>query len=329
MQTFIRERKLKKISEINETMAAFFMLTPPPPPKAAREPIVETVVTAKKEVACREIYVARYGKIYKRKAPSPTNCIKLNCAPGLRYCKLCDAHKPLVAFYTAVKRYVCRKCHKVLAPSTSIIKIIKKLKILANPLAKDRVGKRLKERIAADITEGKTTDTWFRMSNARIWFGIPKIQFDSTTIKDIIKHASIPWNICPMPCPIDPSLPMRPRNVAILSARSYNMLMRLWKHTCSRGTYVSFVQRSNLIPPRFDVAFPCDAYHNKLYLRPIIDVGPMLLKEQEDLMCSLDGGCHDTILELQGHSLDAAIPAAYLQKYSRVLDAMFDDCPKP
>jgi hypothetical protein len=59
--------------------------------------------------------VARYGKIYKRKAPSPMNCIKLNCAPGLRYCKLCDAHKPLVAFYTAVKRYVCRKCHKVLA----------------------------------------------------------------------------------------------------------------------------------------------------------------------------------------------------------------------
>ena len=117
MQTFIRERKLKKISEINETMAAFFMLTPPP---ASCEPIVETVVTAKKEVACREIYVARYGKIYKRKAPSPTNCIKLNCAPGLRYCKLCDAHKPLVAFYTAVKRYVCRKCHKVLI--TSIIK---------------------------------------------------------------------------------------------------------------------------------------------------------------------------------------------------------------
>jgi hypothetical protein len=85
---------------------------------------------------------------------------------------------------------------------------------------------------------------------------------------------------------------------------------------------MSFVQRCNLIPPRFDVAFPCDAYHNKNYLRPIIDVGPILLKEQEDLQCSLDGSHHDSILELQGHDIDTGIPAEYAQKYSRVLDTM-------
>ena len=108
-------RKVKANCESNETMRAFFVLTPPPPiPTPIPDPSV-IVKPVKKEVACKEIYVARYGKIYKRKAPSPMNCIKLNCAPGLRYCKLCDTHKPLVAFYTAVKRYVCRKCHKVLA----------------------------------------------------------------------------------------------------------------------------------------------------------------------------------------------------------------------
>ena len=141
-------------------------------------------------------------------------------------------------------------------------------------------------------------------------------------LQDIIIHAQIPWDVCPMPCPIDPSLPMRPRNVAILSSRSYSLLMRLWRFTCSRGSYMSFVQRCNLIPPRFDVAFPCDAYHNKLYLRPIIDVGPILLKEQENLQCSLDGSHHDSILELQGHDIDAGIPTDYAQKYSRVLDTM-------
>ena len=112
LRKFMQLRGDKKFGEYNETMRAFFVLEEQP---TIPEPVVTVTapVTAKKEVACKEIFVARYGKIYKRKAPSPTNCIKLNCAPGFRYCKLCDAHKPLVAFYTAVKRYVCRKCHKV------------------------------------------------------------------------------------------------------------------------------------------------------------------------------------------------------------------------
>ena len=111
LETFLRNNATAQTKGINETMSSFFTLTPSAAERAA--PKTESKEAPKKTVACKEIFVARYGKIYKRKAPSPTNCIKLQCAPGFRYCKLCDTHKPLSAFYTAVKRYVCRKCHKV------------------------------------------------------------------------------------------------------------------------------------------------------------------------------------------------------------------------
>jgi hypothetical protein len=281
---------------VNETMGAFFSVNPISAPFAASttaSAACPAVVAKPKTTGDKEIFVARYGKIYKRKAPSPLNCIKLNCAPGLRYCKLCDTHKPLVAFYTSVKRYVCRKCHK------------------------NRVSVRLKERVLADRTAAKTNDIWFRLSAARIWFGYPKIQFDSTTIRDIIENAQIPWEINPKACPIDPALPMRPRNVAVLSGKAFEVLIQLWKHTCSRANFIAFVQKCNMVPPRFDVAFPCDAFHDVNYVRPIIDIAPILKQELTDPHSMVDSGDHSCVQILQGRDLDDEIHPDYIAKYSR------------
>ena len=60
----------------------------------------------------KEISVARYGRIYKRKSNS--SCIAYMptpCQPGFRFCKICNCSLPLEAFYTRIKRYVCRRHH--------------------------------------------------------------------------------------------------------------------------------------------------------------------------------------------------------------------------
>ena len=283
----------KQADEVNETMGSFFLINPitlMPTTLPSSTPV--TALHQKKGMPDREIFVARYGKIYKRKAPSPVNSIKLNSPPGCRYCKLCDAHKPLVAFYTATQRYVCRKCHK------------------------ERVAKRIKERTEADRAEKGSIQAWCVICADRYWFGYPKIKFDSTTIKDIIVQANIPWDIHPRACPIDPSIPMRPRNVAIVSKRAYVLLLEIWRHTSSRGVYIAMVQRCNLVPPRFDVAFPCDPYTDPDYVRPIIDVQPILAMEQTDVKAAVETADHMVMESLKGHDLDTPSDE-YRQSYSR------------
>ena len=144
-----------------------------------------------------------------------------------------------------------------------------------------------------------------RLCFDRIWFGYFKVQFDSTTIKDIVTSADIPWELFPCACPIDPSLPMRPRNVAILSRTAYSLLLQIWKHSCSRGVYIAFVQRCNLVPPRFDVAFPLCPYADESYLRPIIDVAPILLEEQTNVALAVQTADHTSIEHLQNRDVDA------------------------
>jgi hypothetical protein len=159
---------------------------------------------------------------------------------------------------------------------------------------------------------------WFRMRNDHIWFGYTKLRFDSTTIKDIICNAQIPWAIIPCPCPIDPSLPMRPRNVAILSLKAFTLLIKLWQHTFSRAFYIAFVQRCNLVPPRFDVAFPCDPYVNTDYVRPIIDVGPILIAEQLNVITATESSDHSNMQQLAGEDLDTTAPSdEYIVRFSR------------
>ena len=301
-------------TEANETMLSYFSLTAvavdkkiktpkivePPAlimPPISIPPIAATsAAVVAKPKGDREIFVARYGKIYKRKAPSPVNSIKLNSPPGFRYCKLCDTHKPLSAFYTAVKRFVCRKCHK------------------------DRVLLRVAERIAEDPITGYCLAMWMRLGGLRAWFGYPKLQFDCTTMKDIVCHAQIPWFMKPMPCPIDPALPMRPRNVAFITKNAFYVLMKIWRHTSSRANYIAFVQRCNLVPPKFDVAFPCDAYHDPTYVRPIIDIGPIILEEQSNTLTSVETVDHSNMAALTAGGipdLDKPPSAEFLDLFKR------------
>ena len=276
-------------------MFSFFVLNETnddKPPDVTAGPMLSSsttiAVAAKTKIAAdRDIYVARYGKIYKRKAPSPVNSIKLICKSGFRYCKLCDEHKPLVAFYTSVKRYVCRKCHK------------------------ERVFSRFRQRTRQDVRIRWGVEMWNFASDHRIWFGYSKLEFDHTDLKDIVLNAKIPWEIRPVPCPIDPTLPLRPRNIAILSHGAFHLLFDIWKHSCSRGSYIAFVQRCNLIPRNFDVASPCDPYHNPEYLRPIISVDALLLKEYTDMLMVGETHDHNMIQHMRGVDIDATPSAPF------------------
>jgi hypothetical protein len=176
----------------------------------------------------------------------------------------------------------------------------------------------VQERIAPDSAVSGSVKAWTILGSDRFWFGYPKLQFDSTTIMDIVVHANIPWTIYPLACPIDPSIPMRPRNVAILSRKSYALLIAMWKQTLSRALYIAFVQRCNLVPPRFDVAFPCDPYANPDYVRPILDVGSILETEHGQVDMSIQTADHAFLMHSRGEDLDTTPPSdEYKRAYSR------------
>jgi hypothetical protein len=86
--------------------------------------------------------------------------------------------------------------------------------------------------------------------------------------------------ISPMIIPIDPQLPMRPRNVAIVSSRAFGFAMKLFGFTCSRALFIAFVQKSNLLPPNFDVARPDDPYHDPTYIRKDYDLSRIFEEEK-------------------------------------------------
>jgi hypothetical protein len=274
---------LDLVCPVNDDMRSFFkLLRVPPSPFCTKKPPIEAApstsnddTTTNNNNAGNIIHVARYGKIYKRKASSSVQGLKFKCTATTRYCKLCDAHKPLDAFYTSSKRFVCKRCHY------------------------ERVNSYRYARYLENDDELRAETVWDNCLSSRIWFGYEKLRFDLTSIKDIIVGAKIPWELRPHACPIDPSLPMRPRNVAILSYTAYSLLLKVWKHTCSRGTYIGLVQRSNMVPRNFDIAFPSTPFHNPDYLRPIIDVGPILLEEQSNAVTAMETIDHSFMQHLR------------------------------
>ena len=206
----------------------------------------------------REIRVARYGKVYKRKAPSKLGYLtKPTCAPGYRYCRMCDATLPLSAFYTTVKRYVCRRHHYL------------------------RVRGNLRKRVQANAVEQHANLAWYLISTSRFNLGYDKIRYDAADIRDLIINGKIPLDISPTVVPIDPSIPMRPRNVAIISTKAFKYLMDLYSFSCSRGMFIAFVQRCNLLPKNFDAAHPDDPYRDPQYMRQDHDVGPIINEEMK------------------------------------------------
>ena len=202
----------------------------------------------------RLLQVTRYGRVYKRKTPALFSLrIKHNSPPGMRYCRFCEDHRPLEEFYTHIKRYVCRKHHA--------------LRVSNSDLARSH----------ADATDG--TIAWLELSMVRELFGYPAVNFDRGDIRSLVIHAGLPWGIQPRLLPIDPALPLRPRNVAIVSLPTFRLMLQLYQHTCSRALYIAHIQRCNLLPPNMDVGWPERPFHDPHFRRADIDVGPLLAAE--------------------------------------------------
>jgi hypothetical protein len=231
------------------TQTSFFPSSVPPQPLSLPIP--------RKPGEDREICVARFGKIYKRKAPSSIGHLVKPCAPGYRFCRFCNATLPLSAFYTNVKRYVCKRHHYL------------------------RVNKTFKLRIAGKFEEKYAQDMWYRLSDARYQLGYDKLRFDASDIKDIIEKSNIPKEIIPVLIPIDPKLPMRPRNVAVVSSRAFSFALKLYSFTCSRSLFIGFVQKCNLLPPNFDVARPDNPFHDPSYVRQDCDLIKIMEEESQ------------------------------------------------
>ena len=203
--------------------------------------------------------VARYGRLYKRKAPSARlwKATRGNAPPGTRFCRFCDDFIPLDRFYTQVTRYVCRKHHM------------------------EQVWAAEDRRVAADPTIAISNEAWIDLTLARALFGYECVNFSCGDMRMLMIHSGVPWGIQPRAMPIDPSLPMRPRNVAIVSQMTFSMLLELYQHTCSRALYIAHVQRCNLLPPHLDVSWPDNPFQDPAYRRVDIDVGPLLKAEME------------------------------------------------
>lgn len=201
-------------------------------------------------------YVARYGRIYKRKAPSKVGYSHVPCPPGHRYCKECQKPVPLDKFYTNVKRYICRHHHYL------------------------RVNKRFRERVMTSDYEKMAEIAWLDLFRICPILGYAKADYDRHDIKDLVINTKIPLSICPKAVPIDPSIPMRPRNVAIISSANMAILIKVFVMSCSRAQYILLVQSCNLIPINADAGVPWAPYHNPDYVREDIDVIPLLEMEK-------------------------------------------------
>jgi hypothetical protein len=203
----------------------------------------------------REICVARFGRIYKRKVPSGIGYLARPSLPGYRFCKVCNATLPLSAFYTTVKRYMCKRHHYL------------------------RVNKTFKIRMRLNSMDRYSFKTWLKLSANRFDLGYDKIRFDCSDIKAMIEKSGVPRDVNPSAIPIDPMLPLRPRNVAIVSSQAYTLALNIYQFTCSRALYIGFIQRSNLLPINFDVARLDDPYHDPTYKREFYDFAEMLKEE--------------------------------------------------
>ena len=168
-----------------------------------------------------EIHVARYGRIYKRKKHSVGLGFKPPPAPpGYRFCRKCGESRPECEFYTNIRRYICRKHHY------------------------ERVRTRFKERMSADGAEPlrNAEAAWFDLRELCLQLGYDKVRYDRHDIKDLIANCNIPLSCRPRAVPIDPTRPLRPRNVAILQHSDVCLLIANYERTCSVTVYILFVQ---------------------------------------------------------------------------------------
>jgi hypothetical protein len=254
--------QLPNAGKVNTTMASFF----------SPLPIITTQATGndnsnknetcgegqKPQVAAKtsEVWhVARYGRIYKRKAASKVGFAHIQCPPGHRYCKECEKPMPLDKFYVNAKRYICKRHHYL------------------------RVNKRFKERVLSSDYEKMAEIAWLDLYRISPMLGYAKVDYDRHDIKDLVINTKIPLSVLPRAVPIDPSIPMRPRNVAIVSSANMALLLKIYVMTCSKAQYILLVQSCNLLPENADAGVPWAPFHNPDYIRKDIDVIPILEKE--------------------------------------------------
>jgi len=142
------------------------------------------------------------------------------------------------------------------------------------------VYKRTQQRYAECNYEKAAMNAWVDLFYLCPILGYEKVLYDRHDIKDLLINAKIPLHCMPRVVPIDPTLPLRPRNLAILTHHNANLLIKIYTQCCSVAQYVMFVQACNLLPANADVGVPGDPFHDPSYLRVDMDIIPLLQKEK-------------------------------------------------
>ena len=125
---------------------------------------------------------------------------------------------------------------------------------------------------------------------------------------DLIRNTSIPLTLHPRAVPIDPRIPMRPRNVAIVRRTDFTRLKSIYKVVCSPTVYTLMVQAFNLLPANADAGHPWDPFHDASYVRVDVDATEIL---KEERMHAPDRPVYDAFMALRAqHELDASSAAA-------------------
>jgi hypothetical protein len=220
----------------------------------------------------RIIQVARYGRIYKRKSPMTTSLRNnMSAPPNTRFCKICRDFLPEEAFYTHIRRYVCKRHH----------------------------AERIHQfRNSFDATENIAFKMWFDLNAWANSIGYLNLNFDCQDIRSLMIHAGIPFSMRTRIMPIDPSIPMRPRNVAIVGQKTFSLICQGYEHMCSRALFIAQVQRCNLLPAKLDPGWPENPWHDPHYQRQDMDVGPLLLAELQGPLDCVDR----TVIEALVHT---------------------------
>jgi hypothetical protein len=203
----------------------------------------------------------RYGRIYKRRVQTrfkPRN----SGPPGTRWCRMCNDHKPLDAFYANTKRLMCRRHHSLRVNAINDLRV--------NEFRFEQ-GKR--ELRLASIQAMST------LVEAYGVLGYEQGQIDETDIRLMIQSSKLPLDLRPVVTPIDPTAGMWPHNVAIVSQEAFDTLINLYYITNSRAIFVAMAQRCNLLPDTFDTSRPHDPYHDAEYKRVYIDATKLLSAE--------------------------------------------------
>ena len=206
--------------------------------------------------------VARFGRIYKRKPPDRVrekNCGQLKTAPGMRLCRICKKLLPLEKFYSYGQRFVCKYHHYQMVLEKRLIKF------------------------RECPYEELAWHAWKGMHHLCPVLGYAHVNYDRHDMMDLMKKTDIPPFCKPMVVPIDPTKPLRPRNLAIVTLSNLKLLARLWTQSLSAAQFILFVQSVNLLPDNADVGVPWDPFHDPNYKRVDIDVIPILEKEKTEL----------------------------------------------